>query len=79
MRYHKKYQARTWRISEAERIAVDPDQISTWVNRLSSIVDGIRRAFVFNMDETNTFHIRCIYCGGWISDESVCNRSPLYG
>jgi hypothetical protein len=37
---------------EVERVAVSPDQISEWFDRLSSIVDGIPREFVFNMDET---------------------------
>jgi hypothetical protein len=37
---------------EAERVAVNPDEISAWFDRLRSIVDGIPREFVFNMDET---------------------------
>ena len=37
---------------EAERVAVNPDDISAWFNRLGSIVEGIPREFVFNMDET---------------------------
>jgi hypothetical protein len=37
---------------EAEPVVVSADQISEWFDRLSSIVDGIPREFVFNMDET---------------------------
>jgi hypothetical protein len=41
---------------EAERAAVNPEEISAWFNRFSSIVDGtplpLPREFVFNMDET---------------------------
>jgi hypothetical protein len=37
---------------EAERVAVNPDEISAWFDRLRTIVDGIPRGFVFNMDET---------------------------
>jgi hypothetical protein len=34
---------------EAERAAANPDEISVWLNRLSSIVDGIPRELVFNV------------------------------
>jgi hypothetical protein len=37
---------------EAKRVAVNPDKISAWFDRLSSIIDGIPRESVFNMDET---------------------------
>jgi hypothetical protein len=37
---------------EAERVAVNPDEIFAWSHRLRSIVDGIPREFVFNTDET---------------------------
>jgi hypothetical protein len=37
---------------EAERVAVNPDEISAWFERLSSMVDGVPREFLFNMDET---------------------------
>jgi hypothetical protein len=37
---------------ETERVSVNPDEISVWFKRVSSIVDGIPREFVFNTDET---------------------------
>jgi hypothetical protein len=37
---------------EAERVAVDPDAISVWFERLNSMVDGVPRELFFNMDET---------------------------
>jgi hypothetical protein len=37
---------------ERRRVAVNPDEISAWFNRISSIVDGIPSEFVFNVDET---------------------------
>jgi hypothetical protein len=36
---------------EAERVAVNPDEISAWFERLSSMVHGVLREFLFNMDE----------------------------
>jgi hypothetical protein len=36
---------------EAERVAGNPDETFAWFNRLSFVVDGIPREFVFNMDE----------------------------
>jgi hypothetical protein len=61
---------------EAERVAVNPDEISAWCNRLSSIVDSIPHEFVFNMDETecsnhsNSWEIRVMapidYPDPWI-------------
>jgi hypothetical protein len=40
---------------EAERVAMNPDEISAWFERLSSMVDGVPREFLFNMDETGCF------------------------
>jgi hypothetical protein len=37
---------------EAGRVAVDPDAVSAWFERLNSMVDGVPRKFLFNMDET---------------------------
>jgi hypothetical protein len=37
---------------DAQRVAVDLDEISARLNRLSFIVSGIPREFIFNMDET---------------------------
>jgi hypothetical protein len=37
---------------EVERVAVNPDEIHEWFDRLSSVVEGIPREFVLNMDET---------------------------
>jgi hypothetical protein len=37
---------------EAKRVAASPDEISERFDRLSSIVDGIPREFVLNMDQT---------------------------
>jgi hypothetical protein len=36
---------------EAERVAMNPDEISAWFNRLRPLVDGIPRRFVFSIDE----------------------------
>jgi hypothetical protein len=36
---------------ETQRAVVTPDEIREWFDRLSSVVDGIPRQFVFNMDE----------------------------
>jgi hypothetical protein len=37
---------------EAERVAMNLDEISAWFERLSSMVDGAPRKSLFNMDET---------------------------
>jgi hypothetical protein len=37
---------------EAERVAVNPDEISARFERLSSIVDGVPCELLFNTDET---------------------------
>jgi hypothetical protein len=36
----------------SERVAVDPGEIEAWFNKLEEKVQGIPRAFVFNLDET---------------------------
>jgi hypothetical protein len=38
--------------TESERVAVDPEQIDAWLTKLEEKVQGIPRAFVFNVDET---------------------------
>jgi hypothetical protein len=40
------------RLMEAERAAVNPDEIYESFDRLSSVIEGIPREFVFNVDET---------------------------
>jgi hypothetical protein len=38
--------------TESERVSVDPGEIEAWFNKLEEKVQGIPRAFVFNVDET---------------------------
>jgi hypothetical protein len=37
---------------EAQRVVVNPDEISSWFERLGSMVDSVPREFFFNTDET---------------------------
>jgi hypothetical protein len=47
-------------LMESEGVAVDPDEISAWFERLNSMVDGVSREFLFNMNETGcSAHVEC--------------------